>query len=128
MSFVSYRDPNLAESLAVYDAAGDALLEYVEAMSDDDLELAIIGTIGSMDAPKSPDQEGHSSLIEYLCGKTRESKQNLRDEILSCSRNDLKDVALRIKRAFASDDARVCVVGSKAALKDQDYLDVHELF
>ena len=114
LAFVSYRDPNIGESLAVYDAAGDALLEYVESMSDDDLELAIIGTIGSMDAPMSPDQEGHSSLVEYLSGRSRESKQALREEILSCTRDDLRDVALRIRGALTSHPLACALLAQRA--------------
>merc|ERR1712232_792944 len=56
--FVSYRDPNLAKTLDVYDAAAHALLESAKELEKDPeaLATAIIGAVGDMDGSLSPDQ------------------------------------------------------------------------
>jgi len=67
-SFLSYRDPNLAKTIDVYDAAADALMAAADALEDDKeaLETAIIGTIGDMDGALSPDQKGNTSFQRFL--------------------------------------------------------------
>merc|ERR1712071_502586 len=59
-SYLSYRDPNLAKTLDVYDGAGDAVKAAAEQMRADPdiLSQTIIGTIGEMDGALGPDQKG----------------------------------------------------------------------
>ena len=47
--FVTYRDPNLAESYKVYDEAADYVANF--DADDRDMKKYIIGTIGNMDIP-----------------------------------------------------------------------------
>jgi Zn-dependent M16 (insulinase) family peptidase len=51
-AFLSYRDPNLANTLKVYDGAADALAEA--EVTDEDCLQAIIGTVADLDSPMSP--------------------------------------------------------------------------
>merc|ERR1712130_899230 len=55
-TFLSYRDPNLAGTIDVYDATAKNLLESSEVLANDPdaLATAIIGTIGDMDSALSP--------------------------------------------------------------------------
>ena len=56
MNFISYRDPNLAKTIQVYNGIADYLDEdFPEA---EDITEAIIGTVGDLDSPQSPDQKG----------------------------------------------------------------------
>merc|ERR1712013_655370 len=50
-SFLSYRDPNLEQTLDVYDKAADALLEAADMMEKDPdaLTTAIVGAMGDLD-------------------------------------------------------------------------------
>ena len=55
-SFLSYRDPNLEKTLDTYNNALSAL--HLEEVSEESLKDSIIGTIGDIDSPQSPDQKG----------------------------------------------------------------------
>ncbi|KAK6282610.1 hypothetical protein POUND7_016435 [Theobroma cacao] len=90
-TFLSYRDPNLLETLDIYDGTGDFLREL--EMDDDTLTKAIIGTVGDVDAYQLPDAKGYSSLVRYLLGITEEERQRRREEILSTSLKDFKEFA-----------------------------------
>jgi len=123
LSFVSYRDPNLGGTIDVYNSAGEALQDYIASMTQEDLELAVIGTIGGLDKPKSPDAQGFGSLIDMLSGRTKESREVLREEIISVKKEDLLEVARRIKEAFAessSSNSHIAVVGSRAAFEGEE--------
>jgi Zn-dependent M16 (insulinase) family peptidase len=43
LTFLSYRDPNLADTFSAYEAAGESLAAMSNELTDEDLELAIIG-------------------------------------------------------------------------------------
>ena len=75
---VSYRDPNLTETLDIYDQIGD----YLETLdiSDKELTKILIGCVGRLDPPMTADRKGSVSMVEYLTGKTYELKQKRRDE------------------------------------------------
>jgi Zn-dependent M16 (insulinase) family peptidase len=48
-AYLSYRDPNLASTLNVYDGAADALAEA--EVTDEDCLQTIIGTVADLDSP-----------------------------------------------------------------------------
>lgn len=109
--FLSYRDPNVVETLDIYDRAAD-YLEKVE-ISEDDIEKAIIGAIGRHDTPLFPDQKGYRSFQEYLTGESREDRQQYRDEILGTSEKDFREFAARLSGLKGT----VAIIGSRAALE-----------
>jgi presequence protease len=80
--YVSYRDPNLMQTLQTYDETPEFLRELSKEMSPTTLANAIIGMIGDMDAPMSPDQKGFSSMDRWLCGNTDEMRQERREQVL----------------------------------------------
>lgn len=86
--YVSYRDPNLLDTLNVYDQTGRFLREL--DLSRDELVKSIIGTIGNMDAYQLPDAKGFTSLVRYLRGETDEQRQRLRDEVLDTTLDDFR--------------------------------------
>ncbi|MCA9982383.1 MAG: peptidase M16, partial [Anaerolineales bacterium] len=61
---ISYRDPNLLQTVEVYDNTAVYLRQL--DLSQDDIAKAIIGVIGSMDSYQLPDAKGYSSLNRYL--------------------------------------------------------------
>lgn len=60
--YVSYRDPNLKQTLDVYDGTSKFLNDLSKEMSPSALANAIIGMVGDMDSPMSPDQKGFTSM------------------------------------------------------------------
>ena len=68
--FVSYRDPNLSDTLDVY----DRIPEYIKNFSPDERDMTkyIIGTFSALDTPMNPEAKGSRSLSAYLEGITYE--------------------------------------------------------
>ena len=114
--FVSYRDPNLEKTVAVYEAADD----YVAHWQGDEEELTqyLIGAISELDTPKTPQDKGNFSLGGYLTGQPEEDLQRERDEILNVSVEAVRALAEHIK-AFLSDDC-LCVLGGEEKIKEAD--------
>ena len=114
--FVSYRDPNLEKTVAVYEAAAD----YIENWQGDEEELTqyLIGAISELDTPKTPQEKGTFSLGGYLTGLSEEKLQQERDEILSVNVETIRSLAKHI-RAFMSDDC-LCVLGREDKIKQAD--------
>ncbi|MCL2123098.1 MAG: insulinase family protein [Desulfovibrionaceae bacterium] len=86
LTLLSYRDPNIARTLDVYDGAA----EYLRTLTLDKRELtrAVVGAIGDVDAYMLPDAKGAASLIRWLTGLTDELRQHMRDEILGTTLKD----------------------------------------
>ncbi len=78
---VSYRDPNILPTLAVYDGAADYLRRA--RFSQSDLNAAIVGAIGEIDSYMLPDAKGSASFARHLIGDTEQARQKMRDEALS---------------------------------------------
>ena len=55
-------------------------------MTDSDLEQAVIGMVGDMDSPSSPNQEGGISLQRYLMHEGPVARQMYRDQVLGTTR------------------------------------------
>ncbi len=115
-TYLSYRDPNLAKTLDVYDATADALLEAAEELENnpDALATAIIGAVGDLDGALSAEQKGSKAFNRWVLRQTPEERQQFRDEILNTKASDFRDFAMRLK---SLKDSSVAVVSSKAAFE-----------
>jgi len=115
-SYLSYRDPNLSKTIDVYDAAADAVLAAAEQLENDPdaLAQAIIGTIGDMDGPLSPDQKGFASMQRWLINESAEYRQNYRNQILDTKPEDFKAFGERLKNLK---QPSVAVVSSQGAFE-----------
>ncbi len=113
LTFGSYRDPNLLETIAAYDASG----AFLRGIADNrkEVDRAIIGTIGQIDAYRLPDSKGRVSLQRYLVGDSDERRQKFRDEVLGTSAEDLRTFADVLDAVAAH--GRVVVLGSEEAIK-----------
>lgn len=111
-SFLSYRDPNLANTLKVYDQTAE-MLRKVD-LSDDELTKNIIGAIGDMDSYQLPDAKGYTSMVRWLVGETDESRQQMRDEILGTTAADFHKFGEALEEL--NRQARVVVMGSADTL------------
>ena len=112
-AFGSYRDPNLLDTIAVYDGAA-AFLRSV-AGNKSDLEHAIIGTIGHIDTYRLPDAKGLVSFSRYLVGESEERLQRIRDEVLGTSPADIRAFADALDTMAAH--GRTVVLGSENAIQ-----------
>jgi Zn-dependent M16 (insulinase) family peptidase len=90
-AFLSYRDPHILRTLKVYDDAVTAMSP--QNISQEDLDKAVIGTIGVMDRPMDPANKGYTAMIRHLSGMTDAYRQALREEILSMTMRNLGEKA-----------------------------------
>jgi Zn-dependent M16 (insulinase) family peptidase len=111
LALVSYRDPNLGRTLTVFDRAAAYLRGL--ALSRDELEKAVIGAVGDLDAYMLPDAKGFASLARLLCGEDDAFRQRLRDEVLSTTRKDFRVFAGALDVLARHGEA--VVLGSRSA-------------
>ena len=112
LTFLSYRDPNLLNTLDIYDQTADVLRKA--DLSDKELTRNIIGAIGAMDSYQLPDAKGYTSMVRYLLDESDAERQQIRDEVLSTSLADFQhfaDVLDEVKRY-----GTVVVMGSQSTL------------
>lgn len=116
-SFLSYRDPNLAGTIDVYDGASKALMASANELESDPeaLATAIIGAIGDMDGALGPDQKGSLQFRRWLVRESPEQRQRFRDQVLNTKPSDFKDFA---ERLAVLKDPSSAVVSSKSAFED----------
>jgi Zn-dependent M16 (insulinase) family peptidase len=108
LSYLSYRDPNLLETLSVYDQTA-GFLSGIE-ISQEELTKAIVGTIGDLDSYQLPDAKGFTSLVRWLTGDSDEFRQRYRDQVLSTTVQDFHSLA-RVLEAV-SQNGKIVVLGS----------------
>lgn len=80
MATYSYRDPNLKNTVKVYDSIG-SFVENVR-MSDEDLKDFIIGSMNSFDPLLSPEQVGDINLSRFITGLKVEDLEKSKKEAL----------------------------------------------
>jgi Zn-dependent M16 (insulinase) family peptidase len=101
LPLVSYRDPNLAQTLQVYASVGDYLRS--EAFGDEALDASRIGTIGSFDKILSPAQMLGTARKRRFMGLGDEQRAAFRDGLFSVGAEDVRRLALpHIEAALAS--------------------------
>lgn len=124
--FVSYRDPNLTKTLDIYERAAEAVARF-EA-DERTMTQYIIGAVSDLDMPMNPAAKGLYSLSAYMTGLTKEFQQKERDEILTASPADIRELAAYI-RAFMEEDF-LCVVGNAGKIKENQkiFMKIENLF
>jgi Zn-dependent M16 (insulinase) family peptidase len=114
LTFVSYRDPNILQTIDVFDQS-ERFLRDIE-LSDDELTKGIIGAIGDMDAYQLPDAKGFTSMVRALSGVTDEDLQRIREEILGTKAEDFR--AFSNVLDYVRNDGLVKVLGSQEAIEE----------
>lgn len=111
-SFGSYRDPNISKTLDAYKKS----LEFMsKTVSLNDLELALIGTVGKELRPLSPAESGIVSFKRDLLGISDNMRQKKRDFLLNITAEDIKEAAAVLLSRW--DQAVITVVSSTDALE-----------
>jgi len=107
-SFISYRDPNLLKTIENYDLTAQFLKSF--ELSESELTKSIIGAIGELDAYQLPDAKGFTAWVRYLLGITDEDRQQFRDELLSTSIEDFRNLGNILSEL--NEQASIIVLGS----------------
>lgn len=111
--FVSYRDPNLTDTVDVFEKAAD----YIARFDADERTMTqyIIGAVSEMDIPMTPAMKGTYSLTGYMTHYSYEMAQKDRDELLAADAAAIRSLSKHI-RAFMDEDC-LCVVGNEENIK-----------
>ena len=106
---VSYRDPNLKETLAIYDGVVDFIrnLEITER----ELTKYVIGTISNIDQPLTPAQKMDKALSMVINGITNEDLQKERNEVLSITPEKLKTYGDLLESVM--EENNICIIGNE---------------
>lgn len=100
LAFVSYRDPNVENTLQVYKQTAEFLGNL--KLTQEELTKAIVGAIGDIDTYLLPSAKGSTALWEYMTGYTKEMRQQVRDEVLQTSLADFHNFAPYLQKAMAA--------------------------
>ena len=115
----SYRDPQIRRTLDVYATLADQL-EQLE-LSEEELTMYIIGSMGAFDPPRTPQAEGANDLRNYLSGRTYEEQQRWLDQALATTQEDLAAIGGILRKAF-NEDPIICVVGAGSKIREEEAL------
>ncbi len=118
MYFGSYRDPNLKETVDVFDGTADYLADF--DVSEREMTKYIIGTMSGVDMPLTPQMKGNRAAICWLRGISQEDRQKTRDEILSTRQQDIRSLAVTVRDCMQQNV--LCVFGGEDKLKENQQL------
>jgi len=96
--FGSYRDPHIASTLARF-REGLAFVES-SALGEEDVEKAVIGTVGREDRPLDPGEKGFVSLQRKLHGVTDQMRQERRNKLIATHRAEVVRAARELAKTF----------------------------
>ena len=113
LTLVSYRDPNLVQTLDIFDRSAQFLEN--ETLSKEELTKSIIGAIGDLDSHMLPDTRGFVSMIRYLTNDSENLRQKMREELLGTTTAHFKSMG-KILREVAEKGV-VKVLGSTTAME-----------
>lgn len=106
--YLSYRDPNLGQTLETYDGAPGFLKDL--ELGEDELTKAVIGCMGDVDAYLLPDAKGYQAMLRHLLGEDDEYRQKVRDQILGTKVEDFHKFREALEPVI--EKGGICVVGS----------------
>ncbi|HHB89919.1 MAG TPA: peptidase M16 [Anaerolineae bacterium] len=112
--YLSYRDPNLLNTLRVYDQTADFLRQV--ALPKDEIVKSIIGAVSRKDPYLLPDARGWTSMVRYFTGEDDAYRQRLHDQLLETSEADFRafaDVLAELNRT-----AHIVVMGAEAKVEE----------
>lgn len=115
---VSYRDPNLRETIKAFEGAYRYVLGYTG--DADEVSRYVITTIGEVDVPFTPSLYAYRTFLMYMNGITNEMMDREREEILGTTAETIKNLAKYIK--VIKDDHCLSCVGSDEAVAQESKL------
>ena len=106
---VSYRDPNIKETLSVYDAIGEYLKDF--NCSDREMQKYIIGTVRKLDHPLTNSSKGELSETYYFSGIDYEDLQREREEVINTNVDTIKGFKSLVDSVMSQ--GCVCTLGNE---------------
>jgi len=118
MYFVSYRDPNLVETIMTFKNVAD----YVGEINIDNRELTkyIIGTMSPIDQPLTPSLENDKMMSLYYSEVTHDDIIKNRHDILDTTVENLKSHQELYQKIFLEE--YLCVVGNDKKIEENKEL------
>ena len=110
--YYSYRDPQPARSLGVYDGAAAFIRSFCER--DPELTRYILGSVSELDPLRNSEQKITLAERLYFCGKTQGDLNRAYRELLHTSRDDL--LALCGLLDALAENGKTCVVAGQAQI------------
>ena len=118
MVFCSYRDPNLENTLKVYDGLPTYLREL--DLSPREMRKYIIGTMSGLDVSNTPFLQGARAMSLYY-GKTNEANMTaFRQQVLDTTVEDLRGLADVIEKVLK--DNHIVVMGGEQRIREAETL------
>lgn len=114
----SYRDPNLADTVNVYDHMAD-YIENIE-LTDSDLTGFIIGSMSSFDPPRTAVQKGVTDTAMYIQNHDTEDVEAHMQEALSTTLKDIKAYSDMLRAAMEQNN--ICVLGATDTISKNEEL------
>ena len=121
-SMSSYRDPNPQNSLKTFQGAGKYARD--KEWSPRELEEGKLSVFQQIDAPTSVSSDGSR---EFMLGITEEMDQELREDLLDVTKEDVQTVAQKYLVDVAPQQQTVCVLGEKKAWAEDGVWQVKQL-
>ena len=92
-SMASYRDPHVVRTMQVF--AG--ITEFIKSadISDEDVKEAILQVCSEIDRPDPPGPAARKAFSRMLVGLSDEARWNFKRQLLTVSRDQLREVAVR---------------------------------
>jgi len=121
VTFASYRDPNLNETLDNFKGTIDYLAKF-EADSTA-MTRYIIGTIANLDNPLTPSEKGEQSFRWYFEEVSRDEVQSDRNAVLTTGSNDIRGMSNEMAQII--DKQVYCVYGNEKKVNSSKSLFKH---
>lgn len=113
--FVSYRDPNLAETVAVYQSVAEFVKNF--EVEPRDMTKFVLGTISMTDTPMTPCGKGERSYTCYMSEIPMDTLQKNRDSIIDCQAEDIRKLGNYMENIL--ENSVLCVVGNEDKIEEQ---------
>ena len=111
---ISYRDPNLKQTLQSYKGAA----EFLKSFNPDETTMTryILGTIASLDQPRSTSQKGSVAIYNYFTKLNYADYQKERDAVLSTTPDDIVKYAGMIEQLMNQNT--YCIYGNDRNIEE----------
>jgi Zn-dependent M16 (insulinase) family peptidase len=115
---MSYRDPNLKETLQNYDSTTVFLKKF--NAGETAMTRFIIGTVARLDQPKTASQKGRTAMQCFFEKTTADMLRKERKEILSTTAKDIRGMKKMVGDILAQNTW--CVYGNEAKIRENSQL------
>ncbi|AYV73965.1 insulinase family protein [Bacillus sp. PK3-056] len=116
--FYSYRDPNLLETVDIYNTTSDFIMDLDLPRSE--LQRYIIGTIADLDNPMNARIKGEQAETNYFINNTYEQRLKVRQEVINTTIDDLRSLSEMFKALLGKQS--LCVVGNERKIAENNQL------